>query len=359
MLTVNGRLVTNRALLRAAEAGYRPLLRKGRHPILLVSIAAPPEWIDATTHPAKAEVLLRREREIAHALERAVHEALGVAPASVETPSLQAARFHPQPRLRFPPPGRAPTRGPSRMKSLLRESYGAYGSALTGPLTALAQLNDTLILARGEDGALYLVDQHRAHERILFDGLQRQAVAMGGPVAPATSASCDGDTDSGSHAIPSDMSVVDGYMKDLSACVVSSGQLLLEPLLIELSPRQAAQLNARLHELASLGLALQPFGGQVFLVRSVPSVSGAAHSLASFVRDIAVEAAVDSDDWLDHLRASLACRAAIKRGQSLAPLEQQALLADLITTRAPAVCPHGSPIALALPAKYLADVFDW
>lgn len=345
MLVVNGRLVANRGLLAAAESGYRPLLRKGRHPVLLAALTVPPDWIDATTHPTKAEALLRHEREIARSLQHAIHEALGAAPATIDPATPQAPRFHPQPGLRFPPHGRGRSRASAMATSLLRERSGAYGQSLSGPLTAIAQLNDMLILARGTDGALYLVDQHRAHERVLYDLLRERTV----PTDRAGSTASFDDP----------MSVVNGYMKDPSGGDALGGQMLLDPQLIELSTLQARQLTARLHELAGLGLSLQPFGGQMFLARSVPTLPGAAHLLGEFVRELTIEASVDTDDWLDHLRASLACRAAIRRGQSLSPHEQQALLDDLAGASAPAVCPHGSPIALALSPDHLADVFEW
>lgn len=354
LLIVNGRLITNRSLLAATEAGYRPLLHKGRHPLLLASITVPPDWIDANTHPTKAEVLLRHDRDIARALREAIHDALGAAPASVSAPLPRAARFHPQPSLRFPPRGRARPRPSAVGRALLRERAGAYGQTIASPLSALAQLNDTLILARGGNGELYLVDQHRAHERVLYDQIGRRSAALASGAPPHESSQL-ADFPVNDAAV----SVVDGYMKDLAGVDTTGGQLLLEPQLIELSPLQARQLSSRLHELDALGLSLQPFGGQVFLARSVPSLLGAAHTLSAHVRELAIEASVDSDDWLDHLRASLACRAAIRRGQSLSPGEQQALLADLQNASASAVCPHGSPIALALPPDYLADVFEW
>ncbi|MGH2486696.1 MAG: DNA mismatch repair endonuclease MutL, partial [Ktedonobacterales bacterium] len=161
-LTVNGRLVTNRALLAAAERGYRPLLRKGRHPVLLCHLTVPGEWVDVNVHPAKAEVLLRHETEIARALREAIHAALGAAPAAaIKAPAPYAARFHVQPTLRFPARRRTSGQPFAVSVSRLRERTATYGATgVAAPITALAQLNDALILARGADGALYLVDQH-------------------------------------------------------------------------------------------------------------------------------------------------------------------------------------------------------
>ena len=83
---------------------------------------------------------------------------------------------------------------------------------------------------------------------------------------------------------------------------------------------------------------------------------GAAVGVASFAGELAADAA---EDWFEHVRVSLACRGAIRRGQPLAPAEQQALLADLRGAQAPAVCPHGSPIILRYTQSFLARVFEW
>jgi DNA mismatch repair protein MutL len=385
-LTVNGRLVTNRALLASIERGYRPLLRKGRHPVVLCHLAVPSEWVDVNVHPAKAEVLLRHEAEIGRALREAIHAALGAAPAAaLEAPPPVAARFRVQPALRFPHHRRTGGQPYGAAVSRLRESSSAYGqTSIAAPIIALAQLNDSLILARGADGALYLVDQHRAHERILYERIRASESLTGGvtdDVGGATTDDSASIAESSAESLTDGepmsstaresiepgqladdsgtfLSVVVGYRKEKPAHSIGQ-QLLLEPQLIELSPAQAAQLAPRLRELAALGLECQPFGGQVFLVRSVPSLPGAARSLAASVHELALAAAVDSDDWLDALRASLACRAAIRRGQSLTPAEQQALLSDLSDVSAPAVCPHGSPLILAYSPEFLANAFEW
>src|SRR5262249_41432985 len=121
VIAVNGRPVANRALLAAAEAGYRPVLRKGRHPVLVVAITVPPSALDVNVHPAKAEVLLRHESAICAALRTAVHQAIGSAPASaagaLHPPA--APTFAPAVQLRLPAPRR-------RRGLLLGEQRGSY-----------------------------------------------------------------------------------------------------------------------------------------------------------------------------------------------------------------------------------------
>ena len=347
LVAVNGRPVANRALLAAVEAGYRPLLRKGRHPLLVVSLAAPAAALDVNVHPAKAEVLLRAEPAVAAALRERIHQTLGSAPlaaASAGAPGIPAALRAPAPiQLSFPAPR---VRRGLRLVSERRGGYAArWGDrpddaadetppATVHPLMALAQFDDALILARSADGHLYLVDQHRASERTIYEALLRERMAAGIAASPAAPILAAGAT-------------------------TTPGQFLLEPILIELTPPQADLLLPRLAELARLGLDCQPFGGAYFLVRAVPDVPGSAADPSDLARALPVEAAADSDDWLDAVRVALACRAAVRRGVTLSPAAQQALLDGLRTVAAPAACPHGSPLLLRYSRAYLRRAFEW
>jgi DNA mismatch repair protein MutL len=336
VVCVNGRPVSNTLLAGLVQAGYRPLLRKGRHPIALLTIETPPVNLDANVHPAKRHVLLRDERAIGAALRDAVHAALGTRAA--ESPPAVSALTHTYQHLRQPA---FPTRRP---RHTLHEPHplfvphGAAASTLTMPadaltdVTVLGQLNDSLIVAQSPSGDLLLVDQHRANERLLYEALCRQAAPLHayGPRA-----------DSG------------------DVLTASRGQMLLEPLVVELTTRQAAILTHRLDELASLGLVCEPFGGATFLVRALPTLPKTSTPPAAFISDLTADAAIDADDWLEHVRTSLACRAALRRGQPLSNDEQRTLLRDLALANAPAVCPHGSPIVVRWPREQLARTFEW
>lgn len=338
LLSLNGRPIANRALLAGLEAGYRPLLRKGRHPIAVIALEAGPEQVDVNVHPAKAEVLLRTERIVAAALRDAVYTVLGNAPTH-PTPEWAGpvglygrTRQNPLPATRR---RRSVRVGEPRARYVHAPADPGDDTHLALPqLESLGQLDATLIIAHTPDGHLYLVDQHRAHERLLYEALQRERPLVAGTVdldaAPAT---------------------------DDAAC--AGGQLLLEPLVVELTPHQATLLRARLDELASLGLVCEPFGGATFLVRGLPALPGAAVGLASLASSLAGDAAEDADDWFERFRISLACRAALKRGQPLSLAEQQALLADLRTAAAPAFCPHGSPVMMRYTRSFLARAFEW
>ncbi len=337
-LSVNGRPLANRALHAALEAGYRPTLRKGRHPLLIVRVSVAPERLDANIHPAKLEALLRDEASIGAALRRLTHEALGVTPVEIAGAgrrSLPIGAGGTLPlRLTFPATRRRrglrlreQPRGYSARIEALRWDDDAPAAPLP-TLEPLGQFDGALIVAHSAEGHLYLVDQHRAHERILYERLLARRHATAEAVPDATESS-------------------------------APGQLLLEPLLIELTPLQAQTLAARLHELATLGLELQPFGGSAFLARALPSAPGAAQSVAGFAQALAQDAAEEGDDWLDHVCVSLACRSAIRRGQSLSEVEQRQLLVDLATTQAPAVCPHGSPLIVRHSRAALTRLFEW
>ena len=183
LIAVNGRPVSNRGLLAAAEAGYRPQLRKGRHPLLVARIIVAPENLDANVHPTKAEVLLRQEAAIGAALRERVHAALGSAALSVSASGVSSTTALPR-ASRFVRPLQLQLPAPRSRRGLpLAEGRVPYASGhvddgaaqheRTLPeLTPLAQFDGTLILAQSPQGHLFLVDQHRAHERILYERLR-------------------------------------------------------------------------------------------------------------------------------------------------------------------------------------------
>ena len=178
-LVVNGRPVANRALLSALEAGYRPLLRKGRHPLLIAELTVPPGQVDANIHPSKAEVLLRDEQALAAALREAVHATLRQAPlnALASASDVSPGQFARPMALRFPPRRiRRATRITEQGRSYTTDADEAVLDP--GEWQPLAQFDDTLILARTAGGHLLLIDQHRAHERILYERLLQRRHAL-------------------------------------------------------------------------------------------------------------------------------------------------------------------------------------
>ncbi|MGZ3677839.1 MAG: DNA mismatch repair endonuclease MutL [Ktedonobacterales bacterium] len=346
-VAINGRPITNRALVSAIESGYRPVLHKGRHPLLVANITVPPDSLDANVHPGKAEVLLRQESALAPYLRETIHHTLGNAPISATQISHPIAPTFAVPlQLHLPTirKRRGLTLGerkraytPSQGSATPHDADEPAISALS-QLQSLGQFEETIILAQSPQGHLYLVDQHRAHERILYEELVRQRAH--------------------SSSLPSAATAPDDEPTNTTP-TTGIGQLLLEPILVELTPSQAEILSPRLAELAALGLDCQPFGGSVFLVRAVPHLPGSAQQPAAFARALTQDASEDSDDWIDHLCISLACRSAIRRGQPLTLAEQQRLLDDLRTAATTSVCPHGSPLALRYSKSFLTHAFEW
>jgi DNA mismatch repair protein MutL len=204
------------------------------------------------------------------------------------------------------------------------EASAAVPAGSLPPLQFLGQVQDALLLCEGPAG-LYLVDQHRAHERVLYEELRaRHTPVLDAPV---------------------------------------------EPIVLEVRPAQAARLAARLPALAALGFVCEWFGGRSFLVRATPrlvggpeageAAFGAVASLADALDRLLDEAAAEDDDWQDRLLISVACRGALRRGQPLPIATMTALLAALDRSDAPAVCPHGSPLILHLSDAFLARQFRW
>jgi DNA mismatch repair protein MutL len=300
-LLVNSRCVQSRTLLAAFEEGYRLLLPRGRHPIALLSLSLPRSDVDVNVHPSKAAVKIRDEAELAARLKTAAREMLGrnlSTPAADLSFALGATQFE--------LPSMVAERGPE---------WDVTSGRRLRDMRVAGQVYGSLILVEDERG-LYLIDQHRAHERAIYELLCRQHVEG------------------------------------------RAGQLLLEPLHIELSSYQVARLEPRLPELAALGFSCEWFGGRSFLVRSIPVIPETA-DLPAVIEDLLDLAADDESDWQHRLLTSIACRAATKRGRSLA-IEQSRELIDLLAeTESPAVCPHGSAIILHFSDRFLERQFDW
>jgi len=322
MLFVNGRWVQARPLQDALEAGYRGLLPRGKHPLLVLYLDLPAEELDVNVHPAKTEVKLLHETEIVTALTQVVRSVLE------HSPALPASTDFPGPELvyqrRLPGLRRRGLHVAETAEGYKAESAPQAASEVLVSLRPLAQLQQAVILAEAPDGSLYLIDQHRAHERVIYEHLRAKHIGL---------------------KTAEEEAWVDSH-------------LLLEPVIVELKRHQAELLEQRLPILRDLGLECERFGGRSFLVRSVPSGEG-QEQLAGHLHELVEVAAEDSTDWEDHLLISLACRSALRRGRELSIDEQRALLAVLATVSAPAVCPHGSPILLHYSRMFLVDKFDW
>ena len=324
-LFINGRWVQSRPLQNALEAGYAGLLPKGKHPLLVLHIDLPAEEVDANVHPAKTEVKLAREAEICTAVTKMIRAVLERSPALPEDMQFPGPALVYQRRLHVP----------YRKGLRVAESAHEYQAGQASPgaaevlatLRPLAQLQQAVILSEAPDGSLYLIDQHRAHERVIYEHLRR--IYAGASVE-----------------------------RDEQEEQWTDSHLLLEPVMVELKRHEAELFEQRLPILRGLGLECERFGGRSFLIRSVPNGVG-QEQLVGHLSELAHIAAEDSSDWQDRLLIGLACRSALRRGRELGMDEQRSLISSLASTSAPAVCPHGSPILLHYSRTFLIDKFDW
>lgn len=328
-LLVNHRPVIGRALQTALEAAYRPLLPRGRHPVLVLAVEVDPRRVDVNVHPAKLEVRLRDEREIAQAIAELVRGALAQRPLTFRWEPLTGAA--------------ALTRDAELGIAEEHNSWDEAAPIVTPglpPLRLIGQVGQRLLLLEGDAG-LYLIDQHRAHERILYERMRTAHAA----------------SDKDRHS--------------------ASGLLLPEPVLIEVSAPRAATIARRLPELATLGFGLEEFGGRAFLLRATPPMPGVladVHAGQAGLDDLAepdilanallaaadeAEAAADGETWQERLLVRLSCRTAVRRGRALAWPQMRALVEGLGKTAAPAVCPHGSPLLMHVGSETLQRQFGW
>ncbi len=319
-LLVNRRVVQDRMLGAVLKEVYQGRLPRGRHPAAVVALRLPPEMVDVNVHPAKAEVRFREPGRIYGLLLAALRQGLG--PLGGERPVYQVS-WQPAavPRVAeagaavdpvvlhaapLPFPGRAPE---------VRPEAAALPGGRFQDLTLMGQLAATYLLAQSPAG-LIIIDQHAAHERVLYERL--------GDVSPAR-------------------------------------QALLFPRVVEVSPAQAGWLADNLEALAGLGLTLEPFGGASFLLTGAPACLAGADLEAAVLE--AVEAAspiksgTDPAAVRERARLALACRGAIKAGQTLSPEEMGSLLSQLDEVGSPATCPHGRPLWRLLSLSELHHLF--
>ncbi|MCL4459271.1 MAG: DNA mismatch repair endonuclease MutL [Chloroflexi bacterium] len=315
---INRRCVQNRMLAFAVEDAYRSLLADGRHPIVVLNVHLPGDQIDVNVHPRKAEVRFLNEHEVFSCVQRAVRQSLtshlslpaiisrSTAVVEATSPRLQFAERESRPPL-FP----EETPNQTTTEPLPRTEGGLP------LLRVLGQLGNTFIVAEGPDG-LYLIDQHRAHERVLYERLREERA------------------EANVHS-----------------------QLFLEPLTVDLTPRQMSLVSQRLPQLAEMGFALEPFGEQSFLLRAIPSILSKA-DIVQTVNELIDELAEEKDgtDWLEDLIVMMSCKGAIKAGQSLSMAEMRELLLQLERVSIAPRCPHGAPTMVRLSQHQLERQFD-
>jgi len=339
-LFVNGRPIRDHFLVRAAERGYRATVPSGSRPSVILMLELPAADVDVNVHPAKLEVRFRDRYALEAAVEEAVHRALGDV---VSAAPLGAAKM-PWEHLAVSTGARTGAAPSAELTSDETEGLGLLDSdgldvAAEGEVAAagreawsqpslevdagrqvrvLAQVHESFILVESPD-ALLIVDQHSAHERILYERTMR-ALESG----------------------------------------AESAQKLLFPLTLEFTPAELDAIEANAEPLAKLGWELEPFGGRSIAVHAVPAPHArfdAERCLKDVVADLAGGRFGGLANPLERFASTFACRAAIKAGQALTAQEMEELVDRLFSTELPAHDVHGRPTIVQLPLGELERRF--
>ncbi len=317
-LFVNGRLIRDRLLLHAISASYHNLMPQACYPFALLFLDCDLEEVDVNVHPSKTEVRFRHGSLIHDFVRDTIRDVLMAQRpvSSIPAPAQPAvglpySEFTQGVKLAVPD-----THGPLFADATLPEPESL--EALKD-LRPLGQIHDSFIIAAGRDG-LWIIDQHVAHERILFE----QVLAARGRNSVET-------------------------------------QGLLMPLVIQLTPAQQLEYARIADELNSLGFDTEPFGNRTIAVKSAPAAVGAGdvEKVIFEILEIAERELrkASVDDLRRAMAASIACRAAIKINMRLEPAKMDWLLRALAQTSSPMSCPHGRPIALRYATRDILKSF--
>jgi DNA mismatch repair protein MutL len=307
-LVINGRIVRDTLLTQALLEAYRPLLPRDAFPLAVLLLEVEPGIIDVNVHPTKTWVRFRQPR----ALHDLVHETVAAALRQLDAVPVRTLGL-PGAELTGETPAAvlAASDGAEGQVSLFRDGEAAYQVA---PLfgQAIGQIEDTFIVAYTPE-EVFFIDQHVAHERVLFERLR-------------------GDLDAGPLA----------------------GQELLFPAPLELAPARRRTVERIRPELTRLGFALEDFGGDTLLLRAVPALLRADEPqrlVDDLAREVEDEGSRPGSPVLDRVLAFVACRAAIKAHAPLPREEMTRLLHDLAGTATPFYCPHGRPVVSRIPLR--------
>jgi DNA mismatch repair protein MutL len=289
---VNRRCVHSSLLARATEDAYHGLLMTGKHPIAVMNVSLPPQELDVNVHPTKRDVKFRNTQLVYSAVQKAIEKVLVKAPMQEVKAGAPEAPEAPQP-------------------------VSLKGGAFSLPiLRVVGQLASNYIMAEGPEG-LYLIDQHAAHERVLFEKILDQ--------------------------------------RSRSQVEI---QGLLEPLTLELTPKQEEVLKTKGELLSDFGFTLEHFGGRSYLLKAVPAVAvdgDLAAAVTEMLDSIAGEAEPAKRD--EKIAQSVACHSAVKAGHTLSAEEMRELIKQLEQTRQPRTCPHGRPTMIHLSSHQLEKEF--
>ncbi|MBL9050616.1 MAG: DNA mismatch repair protein MutL, partial [Tabrizicola sp.] len=335
-LFVNGRPVLDRMLFGALRAAYFDVLSRDRHPAAVLNLIADPQRVDVNVHPAKAEVRFREPDAarslIITALKSALTEAGHRASSTVGAATLQAMRpVYQMDRPSQPALSRAfAFQAPGFAEAPMAPAFAPAFAEVQAPAqdeapqahplgAARAQLHENYIVAQTATG-IVIVDQHAAHERLVYERLKRQMAETG-----------------------------------------IRAQALLIPEIVELSPSDATRLLDAAPALTRIGLAIEHFGGSAVAIRETPAVLGPVNGEA-LLRDILDELTDAGDSQLiqtkiDAILSRMACHGSVRSGRQMRPEEMNALLREMEATPLSGQCNHGRPTYVELSLHDIERLF--
>ncbi|ATU09127.1 DNA mismatch repair endonuclease MutL [Methanohalophilus portucalensis] len=337
---INGRNISSPAISNAVRLGYYTMLAKGRYPAAVLNVKINLEEVDVNVHPAKRYVRLSRENEIMDGITAAVEQALKQEKLVPEvkpsrTMTMQSSLASPEkPTSKEPVSSESPvirentsnyTAPPRDTQRRLKSSERAMAEEKAQPervgsgvsdARILGQVNDLYIVAETDEGIL-LIDQHAAHERIMYEQISRK--------------------------------------------VKHDWQELISPVTVDLTTREKVLLEEYIPYLENLGFSLSEFGTQTYVITTVPTVMGKIEDpsvVYDLLADLFAQGRVKEKKGMeDMLCKTMACRSAIKAGASCNMEQMQNLLDQLEKTENPYTCPHGRPTMITLGKAELDKLF--
>lgn len=319
-LFVNRRPVKSPTVAHAVYEAYGSFLPKGRHPQFVLFLELEPERMDVNVHPTKREVRFLHQELVYREVRRAVREALGPAPGGEQGPRVDRASDESPAE---PAQGAFQLGGHEEGEpsdAAIREAPGQYAVRERDDVVPLGQVRRTFLVAQ-VGSELQVVDQHTAHERVLFERLRRAWAA-----------------------------------RDITT------QPLLIPEPLELPAHAAVVLQQHGAELEKLGVVIEPFGAQAFVIREIPAMLGRldyaalVHDLVDDLAQWSVPTALETR--VQPVLATLACHAAVRAGRPMDLPEIKRLIEDWGAEGFPMTCPHGRRVALRLSVEELEKIFS-
>jgi DNA mismatch repair protein MutL len=326
---LNQRFIKDRVIYKAVMDAYRHVLPGSQFPVVILFISLPPSAVDVNVHPTKAEVKFQNPDKVYQAVFGAVRMGLEEGPPKIEeTVSgrkgegeiLQRSGFLPIAGHEPPGPPSFFASGKEEEIPTVREGEGLpWKASPKWHYTVLGQIQGTYIVCEG-GGNLVFIDQHAAHERILFEKFKRE------------------------------------YENRSMTC-----EKLLVPILMELSAEDSYILESTAEILKEIGFEIEPVGQKLFAIRSVPSFID-QRDPRGFIREILDELAflekgAKGDEAIHRLLVTLACHTAVRANFLLRREEMDRLVEDLIPFHSSTTCPHGRPVFFILPLDELGKQF--